>query len=66
MKQKKIEPRKWFIVVNSDLEYFCGLAYGGQPIWCSDYTEAKPLDNERKFSTLQSICWGKELELFYI
>jgi len=66
MKKTEKITRKWFIVVNSDLEYFCGLAYGGQPIWCSDYAEAKPLDNERKFSTLQSICWGKELELFYI
>ena len=52
--------------MNSDLEYFCGLAYGGQPVWCNDYDEAKPLDDERKFVTLQYMCFGKELELYYI
>lgn len=66
MKKTEKITRKWFIVVNSDLEYFCGLAYSGQPIWCSDYAEAKPLDDERKFTTLQYMCWGKELDLFYI
>jgi hypothetical protein len=65
MKKQK-ETRKWFIVMNSNLEYFCGLAYGGQPVWCNDYNEAKPLDNERKFITLQYMCFGKELELYYI
>jgi hypothetical protein len=60
------ETRKWFIVMNSDLEYFCGLAYGGQPVWCSDYDKCKPLDNERKFKTLQLICSDKELIMEYI
>lgn len=67
MKRKKQEePRRWFIVMNSDFEYFCGLAYGGQLVWCSDINEAKPLDNEAKFRTLQQLCYGKELILDYI
>ena len=63
---KKAPKRKEFIVMNSKLEYFCGLAYGGQLVWCSDYNEAKPLDDEAKFRTLQYMCWGEELLLDYI
>jgi hypothetical protein len=70
MKRKKQKDeagsRKWFIVMNSRLEYFCGLAYGGQCIWDSDYNEAKPLDDERKFITLKNICYNEELILDYI
>jgi len=63
---KKEPKRKWFIVMNSKLEYFSGLMYGGQLVWCSDYNEAKPLDDEAKFKTLQYLCWGEELILDYI
>jgi hypothetical protein len=52
--------------MNSQLEYFSGLMYGGQLVWCSDYSEAKPLDDERKFRTLQMLCLGEELVLDYI
>lgn len=65
-KKKKEDKRDWFIVMNSQLEYFCGLAYGGQCVWNSDYKEAKPLDNECKFITLKNICYGEELILDYI
>jgi len=63
---KKQPKRKEFIVMNSKLEYFSGLMYGGQLVWCSDYKEAKPLDDERKFKTLQYMCYGEELLLDYI
>ena len=63
---KKEPKRKWFIVMNSKLEYFSGLMYGGQLVWCSDYSEAKPLDDEAKFKTLQYMCWGEELIMDYI
>lgn len=63
---KKAPKRKEFIVMNSKLEYFSGLMYGGQLVWCSDYDEAKPLDDERKFKTLQYMCYGEELLLDYI
>lgn len=66
MTGKKQSKREWFIVMNSKLEYFCGLAYGGQLVWCSDYNEAKPLDDERKFQTLKYMCYGEELLLDYI
>jgi len=66
MTGKKEPKRKWFIVMNSKLEYFSGLMYGGQLVWCSDYNEAKPLDDEAKFRTLQHMCWGEELVLDYI
>jgi hypothetical protein len=63
---QKQDKRNWFIVMNSDLEYFAGLMYGGQLVWCSDYNEAKPLDDEAKFRTLQSMSYGQELILDYI
>ena len=66
MTGKKEPKRKWFIVMNSKLEYFSGLMYGGQLVWCSDYNEAKPLDDEAKFKTLQYMCWGEELIMDYI
>jgi len=63
---QKQDKRRWFIVMNSNLEYFAGLMYGGQLVWCSDYNEAKPLDDEAKFRTLQSMSYGQELILDYI
>jgi hypothetical protein len=65
MKGKNIN-RTWFIVMNSKLEYFCGLMYGGQIVWSNDYNEAKPLDDEAKFQTLKSLSYGEELILDYI
>ena len=66
MTGKKRQKPKEFIVMSSNLEYFSGLMYGGQLVWCSDYNEAKPLDDEAKFRTLQSLCRGEELILDYI
>jgi hypothetical protein len=68
MKKKRAQQveRNWFIVMNSQLEYFSGLMYGGELVWCNDYKEAKPLDDEAKFKTLQSLCYGEELVLDYI
>ena len=66
MTGKKEPKRKYFIVMNSQLEYFSGLMYGGQLVWCSDYNEAKPLDDEAKFKTLQHMCYGEELIMDYI
>jgi hypothetical protein len=65
-KKKKAEKRDWFIVMNSQLEYFCGMAYGGQLVWCSDYNEAKPLDHPNKFNTLKYLCYNEELIMDYI
>jgi len=65
-KKQKDEKREWFIVMNSQLEYFSGLMYGGELVWCSDYKEAKPLDDEAKFHTLRSLSYGEELILDYI
>jgi hypothetical protein len=66
MAKKKQPKREWFIVMNSQLEYFSGMMYGGQLVWCSDYNECKPLDNEAKFRTLQSLCYNEELIMEYI
>ena len=66
-KQKEeAKGRKWFIVMNSKLEYFCGLAYGGQLVWDSDYNEAKPLDDEAKFKTIKSLSYGEEVIMDYL
>jgi len=63
---KKHQKPKQFIVMNSQLEYFSGLMYGGKLVWSGDYKEAKPLNDEAKFRTLQSLCRGEELVLDYI
>jgi hypothetical protein len=65
VKQKNKEKR-WFIVMNSSCEYFCGLMYGGHLVWNHDYKEAKPLDDEAKFRTLQHLCYGEELIMDFI
>lgn len=64
--KQKDDKREWFIVMNSKLEYYCGLAYGGQLVWDSDYDNAKPLDDEAKFNTIKSLSYGEELILDYI
>ena len=52
--------------MNSNLEVFSGLAFGGVALFSNNYDNAKPLDDERKFRTLQSICRGEELRMEYI
>jgi hypothetical protein len=52
--------------MNSNLEYYCGMMYGGQLVWSRDYNEAKPLDDEAKFHTIKSLSYGEELILDYI
>jgi hypothetical protein len=68
MKKSKKEPleREWFIVMNSQLEYFAGLLYGGQIVWSKDYDDAKPLDLESKFIALKNMSYVEELILDYI
>ena len=68
MKGKKIKDYKQeeFIVMNSQLEYFAGLAYGGQLIWSKDYVDCKPLDHINKYNTIKRMCKGEEIVLDYI
>ena len=65
-KKQKDEKREWFIVMNSQLEYYCGMMYGGELVWSNDYREAKPRDDEAKFRTLKSLSHGEELIMDYI
>jgi hypothetical protein len=51
--------------MNSKLEYFAGMMYGGQLVWCSDFKEAKPLNDEAKFKTLERIT-EEDLLMNYI
>ena len=64
--KQKDDKREWFIVMNSDLEYFAGLFYGGEILWSRHYGDAKPLDDEAKFRTIKSLSYGKEVVLDYI
>jgi len=66
MTGKKHPKPKEFIVMNSQLEYFSGMVYGGELVWSGDYNEAKPLNDEAKFKFLQQLCRGEELVLDYI
>lgn len=52
--------------MNSQLEYFAGLLYGGELLWSRHYEDAKPLDDEAKFRTIQSLTFGEELIMDYI
>ena len=52
--------------MNSQLEYFAGMMYGGELVWSSDYGDAKPLDLESKFIALKNMSYGEELILDYI
>ena len=63
---KDKEKKQEFIVMNSNLEVFSGLAFGGVAMFSSNYDNTKPLDDERKFKTLQSICRDDELMMEYI
>lgn len=63
--KNKVEKQE-FIVINSNLEVFSGLAFGGVAMFSNNFDNAKPLDDERKFKTLQSICSGEELMMEYI
>ena len=69
-KQKRIKQkdnkREWFIVMNSDLEYYAGLFYGGELLWSRHYQDAKPLDDEAKFRTIKSLSYDKEVILEYL
>ena len=64
-KKQKEAKSKEFVVMNSKLEYFAGMMYGGQLVWCSDFKEAKPLDDEAKFKTLEKIT-EEDLVMDYI
>ena len=66
MRGKGIEKPKEFIVMNSRLEYYCGMMYGGQLVWTHDHKKAKLLSDERKFKALEGLCSGEELILDYI
>jgi len=48
-------PPREFVVINSQLKYFCGFARGGVTRWADDHSAAKRLDDVRKFETLRRI-----------
>lgn len=67
MRQKITKQKiREFIVMNSQCQFFCGLQYGGELVWTDDSKRAKPLDDERKFKTLQALCCDEELIMDYI
>jgi hypothetical protein len=61
MKKKKQEFKPQEYIVFSEKGYFCGLAFGGEPQWSMNVNDAKPLNDVRKFCTLQSISHGLEM-----
>lgn len=55
-KKQTTPPDPQFIVYNEFLQFFIGLAHGGTTLRFSDnYDDAKPLENEKQFSTLKRI-----------
>ncbi len=63
--KKNVENREWFIILSEE-GYFKGLINGGKPQWTESIEEAKPLDDERKLSTLKAVSLNKELLIEYI
>jgi len=53
-------------VMNSQLEVFSGLAFGGVPMFSKFFENAKPLDDEAKFHTLRRMCYDDTLMMEYI
>jgi|SanBayMetagenome_1026888.scaffolds.fasta_scaffold176316_1 hypothetical protein len=53
-KTKKLkEPqKKHYVILNSDLNYFCGFTHGGKFSWKKDFSEAKYFTDEHKFKML--------------
>ena len=47
---------KEFYILNSKAEYFSGMMYGGEFVWCVDVKEAKTFNEESKFIGLQRYC----------
>lgn len=45
-----------FYILNSKSEYFSGMMYGGEFVWCNDIKEAKTFNEESKFIGLQRFC----------
>ena len=62
----KKEKKQEFIVMNSQLEVFSGLAFGGIPMFSKFFENAKPLDDEAKFHTLRRMCYDDTLMMEYI
>jgi hypothetical protein len=62
----KKEKKPEFIVMNSQLEVFSGLAFGGVPMFSKFFENAKPLDDEAKFHTLRRMCYDDTLMMEYI
>jgi len=65
LKDKHIKKQE-FIVMNSNLEVFTGLAFGGVPMFSKFFENAKPLDDEAKFHTLRRMCYDDQLMMEYI
>jgi hypothetical protein len=68
MKRIKIKdvPRREFVVINSQAEYYCGMMYGGELVWSHDYKEAKPLTDERKLITFERLLPNEKLTVTYL
>ena len=47
-----------YLVLNDSAQFFSGLK-GGIPTFSESYDDAKPLDNQSQFRTLQSISYEK-------
>lgn len=55
-----------FYILNSKSEYFSGMMYGGEFVWCSDIKEAKVFSEESKFTGLQRFCVVEKLSKLYL
>lgn len=58
-KPKRISKR--FVVINSELKYFCGFERGGKFKWVDDFSQAKEFEDVRKFAWIEKNSHGLEV-----
>lgn len=51
-KKAKEPQKKHYVILNSDLNYFCGFSHGGKFVWKNDSSQAKTFTDEHKFKNL--------------
>ena len=54
--KKKVVQQKHYVIMNSDLKYFCGFHRGGKFRWADDFEAAKKFEDEHKFNSFKKWC----------
>lgn len=64
--KKSTDPKRHFVIINADLEYFCGFKYGGKFNWHNSYEQAKKFEDIRKFESIKKYYKDKEVIMDWV